>query len=417
MAAALVEHGKAARQLLREKYVSMAGLSRPHLRDATNLYVFLCTDGLVCRYEESGEPSSSVTALAVDQPLETFLPKISDGLVVMRDSLAAAEQPPISLDLMAQEEGTERVVASFRMRILLNGSTPEQGLPPSKPRPFCSITPEIDVKLQLRRVDPPVAEGEPPEIVTQSVRSRFPVGWIALEVYPLLPESAWDAHVAPLWAELDVLASLVRANTARRTPTILPNEQARRDYALLLKEFESMLEQDLELPIQAFLTAHPELLCPTFDAHWVKVPFGARCSDFVFREAGGNYELVEIEAPIRSLFRRDGQQCEALTHAINQLADWVRYIEDNKDTVERELGLAGISTNPRLLVVIGRSSSLTPETRRKLQSLQNIQPKLRILTYDDVLATARATLSRILGPLEVDGTATEIMTPIPSSRV
>ncbi len=86
----------------------------------------------------------------------------------------------------------------------------------------------------------------------------------------------------------------------------------------------------------------------------------------------------------------------------------MEFIENNKDLVESTLGLTGISTNPRRLVVIGRSSSLTDENRRSIVSIQNAQPKLRILTYDDVLATARVNLERILGPLSIVGQNTQL---------
>ena len=51
------------------------------------------------------------------------------------------------------------------------------------------------------------------------------------------------------------------------------------------------------------------------------------------------------------------------------------------------------------MVVLGRSSSLTEENRRKLTTLQNNQPKLRILTYDDLLARARGIVENIFGPV------------------
>ena len=111
--------------------------------------------------------------------------------------------------------------------------------------------------------------------------------------------------------------------------------------------------------------------------------------------------MVEIEAPIRELFRKDGQQREELTHAVNQIADWIQYIGDNKLKVEDEQELVGISTSPRCLVVIGRSKSLSEENRRKLITLQAQQNKLRILTYDDLIASARANLERLFGPLSM----------------
>ena len=112
---------------------------------------------------------------------------------------------------------------------------------------------------------------------------------------------------------------------------------------------------------------------------------------------------MELEAPVRPLFRKDGQQREELTHAINQISDWIAYIEDNRKTVEEKLGLIGISASPRTLIVIGRSDVLTDDNRRKLTTLQNQISKLRILTYDDLVNTARTNLERILGPLSIRG--------------
>jgi hypothetical protein len=84
---------------------------------------------------------------------------------------------------------------------------------------------------------------------------------------------------------------------------------------------------------------------------------------------------------------------------MNQVSDWRRYIEDNRQTVQQELGLRGISVNPRALIVIGRRAMLTAENIRKLETMANEMPRLRILTYDDVLTVARATAENILGPL------------------
>ena len=69
--------------------------------------------------------------------------------------------------------------------------------------------------------------------------------------------------------------------------------------------------------------------------------------------------------------------------------------------VEETHGLAGISSTPRTLVVIGRSATLTEENRRKLTVIQGQRSKLRILTYDDVIAMARANLERLFGPMSL----------------
>jgi hypothetical protein len=237
---------------------------------------------------------------------------------------------------------------------------------------------------------------------------RLNVGWQTIEIYPPLGHEHWKPEYAPMWAELDLLATIAQKNLTASTLNRLDSRaETRKRYAALLDEFDALLA-GREEPAHQFLKQHPELLCPTNDRCWSKLPFGDRVSDFVFHEPYNDYLLVEIEAPIRELFRKDGQQREELTHAINQIIDWIQYIADNKQRVEEELGLVGISTNPRSLVVIGRSASLTEENRRKLATLQAQQNKLRILTYDDVIAAVRANLERFLGPLSLKGENAEL---------
>jgi hypothetical protein len=156
-----------------------------------------------------------------------------------------------------------------------------------------------------------------------------------------------------------------------------------------------------EEPCHQFLKAHPEILCPTAIATWSKLRFGAHVSDFVFREAENDYVLVEIEAPYRELFRRDGHPRQELTHAIGQIDDWVSYIQNNKGKVETDLGLTGISATPRTLIVIGRSASLAEENKRKMGGMQTRQPRMSIITYDELISRSRAQVESLLGPLSI----------------
>ena len=130
---------------------------------------------------------------------------------------------------------------------------------------------------------------------------------------PLLGDEYWKAEYAPQWAELDLLTVIAQKNLISSTLSGLDNRGASRKlYAALLDELEVLLAGPEE-PVHQFLKQHPELLCPTSDRHWSKLAFGDRVSDFVFREPYNDYLLVEIEAPIRELFRKDGQQREELT--------------------------------------------------------------------------------------------------------
>jgi hypothetical protein len=278
--------------------------------------------------------------------------------------------------------------------------------PPSRPPPILSIQNEFDLQLHgvvIPADQPDVRSGSSVDRFLAHSRFRFPVGWQAIDIYPPIGIEHWKSEYAPLWAEIDLLAVIAQRNIlASALHGLDGRAEARRRVAHVLDEFANLLEGPEE-PVHQFLKRHRELLCPTSEEFWSKLPFGDWVSDFVFREPHNDYLLVEIEAPVRELFRKDGQQREELTHAINQIADWIQYIGNNKNKVENELGLVGISTNPRSLVVIGRSASLTDDNRRKLVTIQTQYPKLRILTYDDLLASARANFEKILGPLSLVG--------------
>lgn len=237
---------------------------------------------------------------------------------------------------------------------------------------------------------------------------KLPYGWEAIELFPPYDADTWDPSLAPLWAEMDLLAAITRRNLQeQQLREIDPNAQARKKMAELILQYESLLDGPEE-PLHQFIKENPQLLCPTHDRVWSKLPLGDRITDFVFREPAGGYLLVELEQPSHLLFRTDGQPRQPLNHAINQVIDWRRYLEDNLSTAQRELELEGISSNPRCLVVIGRSSSLDEGNRRKLTSMENATPWLKIMTYDDLLANAKATAENILGPLWDAGPNTEV---------
>jgi len=241
-------------------------------------------------------------------------------------------------------------------------------------------------------------------------RSTFTlrVGWQAVEIYPPVDRAYWRPDYAPIWAETDLLAAVARRQFADAQFAALdPNVTARKTFERIFREFTALLDGPEE-PLHQFLKGHPELLCPTYTKFWSKLAFGDRVSDFVFRQPGNEYLLVEIESPVRELFRKDGQQREELTHAFNQILDWRVYIEDNLRDVQQRLGLSGISPNPSSLIVIGRSSSLTEDNRRKLTALQGQIPKLRILTYEELLRSVQALAENLFGPLGIGGENVDI---------
>ena len=229
---------------------------------------------------------------------------------------------------------------------------------------------------------------------------RLPVGWECIEIYPFMDLDAWKPEYAAAWAENDILAAVATGQIREsHYQSLDPNAQARKRYAALLSEFKNLLDSkpEREEVLQVFLQDHPFLLCPTHTKMWPKLPLGAKETDFVFRDATSEYLLVELERSTHPLFRQDGHAREELNVAIGQITDWKRYLEDNLRTVQHELGLVGISANPRSLVVIGRSHTLTAENRGKLSAINHLQSQLRVMTYDEVYDNAKAVIENLLG--------------------
>lgn len=415
-----------ARNLLRSRYAGLKDVAPLHLREPCNVFVLCCSDGLFVRYDRAPDEKTVVRVASVPETLSEVAPKFSEGFIHMPSDIEAfvpgQDGPAVSLNIISPTGEITEVVKLFPM-IVASTNLPNNFITPPPPaRPLCiaSVQSEIDVETAgiVAPSDAPLNRNDPnnDHFIARTCM-RLQVGWESIELYLSLDTDYWDPTRAPMWAELDILAAAAQANLRTQAYRALDSRgETRKQYAALLAEFETLLDGPEE-PVHQFLKKHPELLCPTADRKWSKLRFGDRISDFVFREAPNDYLLVEIEAPISDIFRQDGQQREELTHAINQISDWVQYIEDNRTEVEASLGLVGISTSPRTLVVIGRAATLSEENRRKITTIQNQHGKLRILTYDDMLASARANLQRILGPLSITGQNTQLFFFKPNSDV
>jgi len=409
---ALQAYRNAVQALVRDRYSGVAHQLSPHHQQPPNIVILRCVDGVIVRYEACTEGKPRIRYGRLPETLEDMAPKLSDGVVHVPSNIETYVMPDFGPRLQGLRvntvTGAQEEIFTVRPLVIAPSQLPVgTALPPPPARPLClaSIVNQIDLELggaigQAERSTSEITA--PVEQFVATGRHPLEVGWLAIEIYPILPPAHWDAAAAPMWAECDLLARIAQENVRDAALRTLDGRGAsRRHYAELLAEFERLLAGHEE-PVHQFLKQHPELINPSFEKAWSKLQFGKRKSDFVFREPHLDYELVEIEAPHRELFREDGQPREPLVHAINQVWDWIQHVQDNKREVEDKQGLVGISAHPRFLVVIGRSSGLTDENRRKLETMASTIPKLRVLTYDDVLAAARANIERLLGPLGIE---------------
>jgi hypothetical protein len=399
--------------LIKSKYANSRELAPPQLRAPCHIYVICCPDGVLVRYEAAGTEEPKMRATDSDQSISEMVPMFSEYVVHAPDDansyVPKGTGPALVLNRgTAGEDGEMTELVRFCPIIYVIKTLPPDFKLPSPPaKPPCLASVHRELQLQMHGVIYPSDESPTGSIPSGSDHFiahgtvSLPVGWEAIEIYPRLPEELWRPEYAAMWAELDLLSIIAQQNLIKSALHQLDGRGAARDkYSGLIEEFEALLAGQEE-PCHQFIKAHPELICPTYDTPWSKVRFGNHVSDFVFREPYHDYLLVEIEAPHRKLFRKDGHPRQPLTHAVSQINDWLSYIQDNKTRVEQELGLTGISATPRTMVVIGRAPSLTDDNRKTLAVMQGQQPRLTILTYDDVIARARVQLERLFGPLSI----------------
>jgi hypothetical protein len=403
----------ALKELLATRYSHAVDAVPAYMNAPCQVTVLRCTDALFVRYDVVDDyDKAKVRVVNTAQPLETVAPAFSDAVVHAPSDptnwAPSAEGPKFAMSILDATGAATREVASFSPTVVISPKWPEgvtYPAPPARPSPLASLLNEFDFEMSgiIEDASPPVPREVRPESTNFTMRSRLVLqtGWRAIEVYPLIAERHWLPEVASQWAEIDLLFALFQRNTRAHDLAALDGRaEKRRQVAALLSEFETMLS-GAEEPMHQFLKENPILLYPTCDRLWSKVPFGKHISDFVVRECPDDYVLVEIEAPYRELFRRDGHLRHEVTHAIGQIIDWRAHLADHRAEVEKQYDMRGISVSPRGLVVIGRSAGLTADHRKKLATIQEGQPRLRILTYDDVIANARTVFERILGPLSL----------------
>lgn len=399
---------KTAQDLLENKYSNIRDYAPLHLLCPSKVLILCCTDGIIIRYESSPDKEESVVGIGyLNASLCEAAPKISEAVVhchTNRDweSTYPVSGPILNMTKRDSKTGTQTLIFSARTSFHIILQQPTEQFPPPPAKPYCLLSARNSMELSL--IGKILPDGESHIEKTRFVAHmpmKLPVGWECIEVFPFIDPVYWKPEFARTWAENDILAAVTAQQLKEiNLNTLDPNALARRQYFDFLQEYKRLLDSDPEREevLQIFLKENPFLLCPTYTRMWPKLAIGACKTDFVFRDATGDYLLVELEKSTHRLFLQGGDRTAELRHAQDQVSDWKRYIEDNPATVRTELGLTGISSNPRSLIVIGRSSTLTQEGRRKLQTFENDSPKNKIMTYDDLFESTKAIIENLFGP-------------------
>jgi hypothetical protein len=248
-----------------------------------------------------------------------------------------------------------------------------------------------------------------------------------LELLRHADEAAWDTRSVWARAKLDVRRDLAHsiAMVGREGATMSFGE-AGHDVSLLdrftdrlaaleiaIAAFEELLDTapDVDESVyQDFLTKNPLLLDiygqvipkPNFIYPAGQSPLGKAYvqPDFLVRRPGERYRLVELERPSKPMATKKGPSRAEVSQAVFQIGEFKDYILEHYDVLKDRY--PGINRACTTTVVISRAREESfggrSNLRRQLQLLQQQHSGIdELITYDDLLAQAKAALSHLSG--------------------
>ena len=178
---------------------------------------------------------------------------------------------------------------------------------------------------------------------------------------------AFEMEGLAVIAESESLSSFFSIEDARKTALDLwntehymPGEKSFiRSLQIIFRKFEHLIKRRrfLERRIHRYVRDYAQWLLPAhlrcFYEHEVRWKEEKRKADFILQnEDGMPALLIELENPCHKLFNKNGEFSPQANHAKNQIAEWVKIIDE--DDRNREEQMAFLSGPKRRLVILGR---------------------------------------------------------------
>ena len=162
-------------------------------------------------------------------------------------------------------------------------------------------------------------------------------------------------------------------------------------------EFSKLIESNSkEEPIQKFLEDNPIIL-RQFPAERIlfKPPILTRyVADFAVLTPQLELILIEIETVKTALLKKDGDQAAPLTHAVNQVQNWLQVFDEHRLACLAEQKIAPeLVAHIRGVVIAGRDKGYDTAHLRTLKSI--FSGRISLLTYDDLTAGLGALVEQI----------------------
>lgn len=235
--------------------------------------------------------------------------------------------------------------------------------------------------------------GSDPATGDHTVSRPFP--WEQLWVTDRLRSNDLDTAAAVSQADRDVLAFATQhlLGLERQSSGTNPGQAVADELLRLAQEFEALLvKAEREEELQSFLRDNPALLDLRATSVYPKVKLGTEfVTDFVIRLPGDDYVFVEIERSSHPLYTQANNPAAPLTHAVQQVEDWLEWSHDNIAYLRTTL--PGIH-EPAGLVILGRRSSLNERSMKSLRR-RNSTSKIKVITFDDLLDQIRTVATNL----------------------
>lgn len=175
-----------------------------------------------------------------------------------------------------------------------------------------------------------------------------------------------------------------------------------------VQEYEHLLAgpATTETDMQHFIEANPWLLGLDYAVMRPRQPIVEGTVDFLLQRFDGFHDLLELKSPQDPIVvtpqRVEGRAPAPSTYALSpSLAKALAQAHVYRDRLtqhaqaqERLLGLSE-TRDPRLVIVIGQSVSMTDEGRAILTELNKSLHRVEVVPYDILAARARAVLENV----------------------
>lgn len=159
----------------------------------------------------------------------------------------------------------------------------------------------------------------------------------------------------------------------------------------IYQNFSKLLEEARnEEQVQIFIQENLILLHSfTPEKIFFKAPITTRYkTDFAILTHSKEFILIELEKPTTKLLNKRGTHSD-LTHAFDQVTDWLHECKENKASVIRSIGKEGELKSDEIslfkaVVIAGRDDEYEPNRLKKLKS-SNQRQDISFMTYTDLL--------------------------------